>query len=624
MVLQPEQTRLLGTRRQTWGIVFGLARADLMHEWILTLCLTMAVLAVLTPLLLLFGLKYGTIETLRWRLVQDPRNREIRPLTSRSFSHEWFLRMQRRPDIGFLIPMTRGIASEVTAMVQGQTTKLDVDLLPTAVHDPLLVENGAKIPGPGECVLSHFAAADLQASIGTTLLISAKRRLGGRYEAATMTLQVVDVLSLRATSLKGLYVQLDVLEAVERYKDGQAVPEFGWSGAEHRAYPQYDALVLILPTPLTSDEERSLPHNTGFTTLTAMTPAELQARTRLQVRSEVAIYFLATQKKPVEAESIEIVRQKVRGKAAILLPWIAPLPAQLLNADGEAIATLGLAALSIETSQATALQLTPVPPWSEQGMDFTILLPADITVPDGPMSLHIEHESTTLTFPITLSSERSPIANTAFLPLQLGGVLNLVRSRPLAYDANGKTFVVSRRGYASFRLYAKTIDDVEGLRRYFVGEQIPVYTEAQRIKDVTDLDTYLTLIFWCIAAIGIFGGSAALLASLYAAVERKRRELGVLRLLGFSRLTLWRYPLYQGILISLGGYAAALLCFASMAAFINRLFGAHLGHRESFCKLPVPHAIGALLMTLLLTALAATWAAWRVTKIDPAEALRDE
>src|SRR5262245_45526903 len=77
-------------RRQTpRGIVLRLSSADLRHEWILTACLIMAVAAVLSPLLLLFGLKYGTIETLRIRLVQDPRNREIRPLVSKSFAKAW-------------------------------------------------------------------------------------------------------------------------------------------------------------------------------------------------------------------------------------------------------------------------------------------------------------------------------------------------------------------------------------------------------------------------------------------------------------------------------------------------------------------------------------------------------
>ena len=60
----------------TKGLIPGLAVADLRHEWILNLCMILALAAVLAPLLLLLGLKHGTITTLRDRLVEDPVNRE--------------------------------------------------------------------------------------------------------------------------------------------------------------------------------------------------------------------------------------------------------------------------------------------------------------------------------------------------------------------------------------------------------------------------------------------------------------------------------------------------------------------------------------------------------------------
>ena len=91
-----------------------------------------------------------------------------------------------------------------------------------------------------------------------------------------------------------------------------------------------------------------------------------------------------------------------------------------------------------------------------------------------------------------------------------------------------------------------------------------------------------------------------LLASLYAAVERKKRELGVLRLLGLSRPALFRYPIYQGILIGHGGFVVAVVFFESIAMLINSLFAEHLQEGESFCRLPVLHSAGALAMTISL------------------------
>ena len=285
---------------------------------------------------------------------------------------------------------------------------------------------------------------------------------------------------------------------------------------------------------------------------------------------------------------------------------------------------LDVAPFSLEPRQAQALQLQPVPPWGNTPMALHIMLPMSLAMPTEPVWLQIEYDKTVLTVPIEPVVTRTLSETMAFLPVQLGGILNLLRYRPITYDATLQTFVLPRLGYASFRLYATTIDAVEGLRRYFTDNQIPVHTEAQRIQDVTDLDTYLTLLFWCVATIGMLGGAAALVASLYASVERKRRALSVLSLLGLPRVALFRYPVYQGIVLSAGGYLVALLCFAAMARIINRFFRAHLGHGESFCMLSVLHVGSACLLTLLIAVLAATWAAWRVTQIEPAEALRDE
>ena len=48
-------------------LVSALAAHSLRHEWVLTLCLVIALAAVIAPLLVLLGLKHGTIETLRDR-----------------------------------------------------------------------------------------------------------------------------------------------------------------------------------------------------------------------------------------------------------------------------------------------------------------------------------------------------------------------------------------------------------------------------------------------------------------------------------------------------------------------------------------------------------------------------
>ena len=84
-----------------------LALADLIHEWQLSICGVLAVTVVLAPLLLLFGLKYGVVESLRNRLASDPINLEIKHFGEDGFDEAWFKQANELPWVGFLIPRTR-------------------------------------------------------------------------------------------------------------------------------------------------------------------------------------------------------------------------------------------------------------------------------------------------------------------------------------------------------------------------------------------------------------------------------------------------------------------------------------------------------------------------------------
>jgi putative ABC transport system permease protein len=585
----------------------------------------MAVAAVLSPLLLLFGLKYGTIETLRFRLIQDPRNREIRPLVSKSFAKTWIEDLGRRADVAFITPMTRQISATVTATVKERPDKkVDLDIVPTGAGDALVLENNAPIPQRGECVLTQFAAEELKAQPGDTLVVTATRTREGRIESGSLELKVAGVLSLRASELKAVYVPLELLEAVEQFKDGQAVPEYGWPGSTPKAYPQYDGLIVVLPQELSKIDQLTLANNTGFTKIESMTQADLQARAAFQVAPELSLYFLSTEKKPVGEESVANVRYRLRGKNATLIPWVAPIKARLLTESGTEVATVDLLALSVDPVKAESIGLTPLPGWGETATALQVMLPASLGNVGARLSVQIALEKDVLTFPLAPVSERGTAERVAFVPAPLAGILKLSQLREVVFERERGEFLLSRRGYASFRLYARNIDTVEGLRQFFEEQAIPVHTEARRIKDVLDLDKYLTLIFWLIATVGIIGGVMALLASLYASVERKKRELSVLRLIGLSGPVLFRYPIYQGMLIGTGGFVVAVAFFSVIATMINTLFRAHLAAGESFCRLPLLHAASALGMTVLIAILAAAVAAWRVTKIEPAEALRDE
>lgn len=397
--------------------ILWLAYRDAWHERRVTLCLTLALLAVLAPLLVLFGLKFGLVDTLARRLIESPHNREIIAVGSGDYDARWFQAMAARPEVGFVLPNTRRIAASFSTLRNPATDEevYGVQMLPTAPGDPLL----AAVTAPtriDQVVLAGLTARKLGVAVGDQLQARVDRRRNNRPESVVLDLAVVGIAADAALPLDGVFVPLELLTATEDYRDGVAVERFQWPG-----------------NPPTGGERR----------------------------------------------------------------------------------------------------------------------------------------------------------------------------------------------YARFRLYARSIYDVALLQEQLLKAGIDVRTQAAEIESMQALDRNLSRVFWLLAALGGSGFIASLAANLLANVDRKQRELSILRLLGFPTRALVLFPVIQAVLIGAGGAAAALLAYWLVAGLLNGWFAASLQRGELICRLLPGHGLAALVATLLGAAAASAWAGYRAARMEPAEGIRD-
>lgn len=182
----------------------------------------------------------------------------------------------------------------------------------------------------------------------------------------------------------------------------------------------------------------------------------------------------------------------------------------------------------------------------------------------------------------------------------------------------------TERRYASFRLYARTLDDIRSLRDWLISEGVEVETRLARVELVQSIDSNLTFLFIVVAGLGIVGGGLSVALGLWETVLRKRRTLALLRLLGYSNLTLAAFPAIQGMTTAGVASLVAFGVYAVVAPFMNLLFAHQLAIGEQVCRLLPYHACASVGITLLIALLASGAAGMKAWRISPVEGLRDE
>jgi putative ABC transport system permease protein len=605
-------------------LILRLALADLRHEWLLSLCMILAIASILTPLMILFGLKFGTIETFRHRLLENPKNREIRPLTSRAYDQSWFTDVAGWPGVAFVIPYTRQMSASLDAYPgPPSAVPVSLDIIPTGPGDAWLEASNLPVPADYQAVLSAPAAKVLEGKPGMRLRVAVKKLLGTKVEQVETELEVIELFTEGGPESRAVFTSLAFLEKVEAYRDGQAVPELGWPGSRPLARPVFTAALLRSAEKLDPVMEFKTINNTGFVAINQVDRERASALLGRSVVPEGVYYVLETRGEPARTDNLMALAGLFRGREMELYPLAESLEVTLSGPAGETklalapAAALDVAGKNPETPGSLSAEAPPSA-WLKLGV-----APGGRAA--GEARLTFEGRAGSLSFPVMVE-ESSDITGTAVAsaPLTLLGILAQADRRPLTFQPENNSFLLGRRAYAGFRLYAETLEDVAPLQKRFEEEGLTVAAETARIEEMKRLDKYLTLIFWLITVGAIVGAAASLLSNVYASLERKRRELGVLRLLGISGFAFLRFPVYSSILLTLGGFLSSWLLFSGLSALINHLFDEHLKAGESLCRLTPEHLLSALGLSLAISALAGIAAAVRAAGIEPSEALRDE
>lgn len=177
--------------------------------------------------------------------------------------------------------------------------------------------------------------------------------------------------------------------------------------------------------------------------------------------------------------------------------------------------------------------------------------------------------------------------------------------------------------YERFRLYAKNIYDVAGLVTWLKAQGIEPISHIEDIGPVQALDHGLATVLLIIAGFAALGMVVAIAATQWSGVQRKRRELALLALLGYDSRFLVSMALLEALILGMAGILASLLLFLGAALSVDAVFVQVQRLAGSACRLTAGEIALVSAATLFLTLGASAAAAWQIARIEPAGLLRE-
>lgn len=241
----------------------------------------------------------------------------------------------------------------------------------------------------------------------------------------------------------------------------------------------------------------------------------------------------------------------------------------------------------------------------------------------GSGDRHIERRALRITgvLPARLDQREAVYAPLALLR----NVEAMVEGRPVAeWGWPGRLPAQTVEHYASFRVFAASMNSVASLHERLNRLHLEPRSRLAEIETFQALDENLTRLMLIIA---VLAGASMLVSTgvgQMASVLRKRRDLCLLMLLGYTRRHVAALPVISSVLHGVAGVTVGCVAYALIAHPIDWVFAGRLLPGSEVTRMDTTDLAGCLLGTLVICVAASSAAAQRATLIEPSEGLRDE
>jgi len=610
------------------GIISVNAAKDMLDEWVLSLCIVLSVAAIACPLLILFGLKQGYVQTIKDHFINDPVYRQITPKETIEYPPEFFTELEQDTRVQLVIPSITSSASVAQLVLSDGSKTRNIDVHPTTDNDPLLVLNESVVPGSGEVVITDSLAKLHGFEVGSQITLAISRRYNKKKQTANETLRVVGIASARANNSHGMYFGLDLTRDIENFRFGRHVERPNWpAGDLPKTRELYDAMIIGCTAELDQAVMSRAAIRTDFKKSDTLGINGHQQLWSMAKQSDLYWHSFTAIGGPVGERAIKRLKSEIRGHGCVhYIPWVN---AMKVTVNNEPLKLLGLSVTEKAQRLFPYSFLQASVPFAELQK---IALPSQASdSASDTVEVAISTATSNLTLPVTVVDRHDQISNgTALVPSQFLARLRSGDELAIELDTQSGEIIVGDLGYSGFRMYANNIDDVPELAASVqqLGG-IAVHAKTDDIVRVKLLERSLNKIVLIVAVVGLIGGAGALIASLVASVERKKAEMSTYRLIGFSRFGVALFPVFQGLIISILSVGIAGLFYVFFSGIVEQVIESSTSAVGTTTGNGLVHVSVAQYLIFaagmaILSFICASVAAVRSLRIDPAEALRQE
>nr|VFK38910.1 MAG: FtsX-like permease family protein [Candidatus Kentron sp. SD]VFK43196.1 MAG: FtsX-like permease family protein [Candidatus Kentron sp. SD] len=595
-----------------------LAFADLRFEWILSLCMMIALGAIFAPLFILQGLQSGIVGNMFETLKKDPDSRMVSPKfhVGAPLDESWLQELRQRSDVLITAP-----TAYLLLRAEGQEGRVNV--LPTTADDPLLAEHGIRLQdGRAKLVLSKQAAARAKKAVDDNFELILARNTGTE-EQVPVSFRVAGILPETVADEAKIWLPSRYFEGIYDWRRGRAFPALGLRGKGARLIPEYDG-ILTLSERAPSQREYLSMLARRFSFSRAPTVVEAPG---WQPAKDEQIRLWQPIGNTVQATDADEVRNRhlEMGYEVETLLFVDELPLRL-EPDGP---SLHVTILPEDLRPDGALSSgARIPAWISPNSiqaptDEGRAIEADAVFATGP-------NRTEIRLPLTLFRHSAVEPGFIALDAEFAGRLNAARREQANYNPETGEFVPVRQGDHFFRAYVATIDDLEPLIEFIRQEGARIGNKALKeprsrlaeVRNIRRLANYMRDLYLLIVLVAAVAGLLAIFASVYAGVERKRRDLAYLQLMGMNPFTLYLFPYFKNLFLVAGGLLFTFTAYGFFSYFADLRFAGDI-EDASLTYLSVGQITLLAGGILVFSSLASLAAAIRITNIDPGEYIRE-